>query len=332
MPAEPLTMFEREEIRAGLERNETLTELARRLNRHRCTISSEVNRNGGRAVYRAVDAQARADAHRSRPKTPILQKDPVLAAHVQARLELKDSPMTIAKELAAGTYAVTGVISHETIYSGIYAQGRCGLRRGLHVNLHRSRRCRKRRTAKAEQRQRKSPLGAFKPIADRPAVAGERSEPGHLEGDLILGAGNRSAIITVFDRATRTTWLADLPEDHGAASTLAGLIELCERIAPQYRKTLTWDQGREMARWAELEAACNIEVYFADPHHPWQRPTNENGNGLLRRYVGKGTDLSKFTPADLRRIETRLNTMPRRIFQWKSSQDIADNGTLRATR
>ena len=186
--------------------------------------------------------------------------------------------------------------------------------------------------AKGEQPQKKSPLGEFKPIADRPAAAEERSEPGHLEGDLILGAGNRSAIITVFDRATRTAWLADLPDDHGAASTLGGLVELFERIPPEPRKTLTWDQGREMARWADLEKACNIEVYFAEPHHPWQRPTNENGNGLLRRYVGKGTDLSKFTPEDLRRIETRLNTMPRRIFQWKSSQDISDSATLPVTR
>ena len=315
-------MFEREEIRAGLERNESLTELSRRLSRHRCTVSAEVNRNGGRYLYRAVDAQARADRQRARPKTPILAKDLLLATYVTARLEAKDSPMTISKELAAGVHGVTSKISHETIYAGIYAQGRRGLRRGLHVNLHRSRRCRKRRMAKGEQPQRKSPLGAFKPIADRPAIAGGRSEPGHLEGDLILGAGNRSAIITVFDRATRATWLADLPEDHGASSTLAGLIELCERIPPELRKTLTWDQGREMARWADLEAACNIEVYFAEPHHPWQRPTNENGNGLLRRYVGKGTDLSRFTPEDLRRIETRLNTMPRRIFQWKSSQDI----------
>lgn len=332
MPAEALTMFEREEIRAGLERNESLTELGRRLGRHRCTISAEVNRNGGRALYRAVDAQARADAQRARPKTPILEKDPVLAAHVEARLEAKDSPMTIAWELAAGTHGLTAAISHETIYAGIYAQGRRGLRRGLHLNLQRSRRCRKRRRAQGEQPQRKSPLGEFKPIADRPAVADERSEPGHLEGDLILGAGNRSAIVTVFDRATRMAWLADLPEDHGAASTLAALIELCERIPPQFRKTLTWDQGREMARWAELETACKIDVYFAEPHHPWQRPTNENGNGLLRRYVGKGTDLSKFTPDDLRRIETRLNTMPRRIFQWKSSQEISNNATLQATR
>ena len=123
--------------------------------------------------------------------------------------------MTISKELAAGVHGVTSEISHETIYAGIYAQGRCGQRRGLHVNLHRSRRCPKRRMAKGEEPDRRSPLGAFKAIADRPATAGGRFEPGHLEGDLILGAGNRSAIITVFDWATRTTRLATCPRTTG---------------------------------------------------------------------------------------------------------------------
>jgi IS30 family transposase len=109
---------------------------------------------------------------------------------------------------------------------------------------------------------------------------------------------------------------------HSAEATLAGLVELVERIPRQLRLTLTWDQGREMARWADLENLCGIDVYFAEPHHPWQRPTNENGNGLLRRYVGKGTDLSVYTPTDLRAIEARINTMPRRSLQWSTAHDV----------
>lgn len=194
----------------------------------------------------------------------MLERDPVLAAHVTARLEAKDSPMTISRELAAGAHGVTARISLETICAGIYAQGRHGLRRGLHVNPQRSRRCRKRRMAKGEQPQRRSPLGEFKPIArsaggSRGAVRAGPSrrgpDPWRREpfGD---HHGLRSG--------TRMTWLADLPEDHGAVSMLAGLIELCERIPPELRRTLIWDQGREMALSADLETACNIEVYFAD--------------------------------------------------------------------
>ncbi|MBI2709475.1 MAG: IS30 family transposase [Actinobacteria bacterium] len=248
---------------------------------------------------------------------------PVLAAHVEARLVAKDSPMTIAVELSAGVYPdLDATVSHETIYRAVHAKGR-GLRRGLHVGLHRGRRCRKHRRRPDEaQVTGNGPLGAFNLIGARPEVAAGRDQVGHLEGDLIVGAFNRSAIITVFDRASRHLWLADLPEGHGAAAVLAGLVELVERIPAALRRTLTWDQGREMARHAELAALAGIDVYFADPHSPWQRPTNENGNGLLRRYVGKGTNLAVFNPADLRAIEHRINTMPRRIHHWSTAAQV----------
>jgi IS30 family transposase len=323
MPAEPLTLCDREEIRVGIERGESITAIAAGLDRHRCTISAEVARNGGRDGYRAADAQDRADACRARPKVPVLVARPDLAAHVEARLRAKDSPMTIAIELVRGVYpGVEGRVSHETIYAAVYAQGRRGLARGLHAGLHRRRRCRKHRVPKSRQTQGKSPLGAYRPIASRPPVADGRDEVGHLEGDLIIGAAGASAIATVFDRASRHMWLADLPEGHGAQATLAGLVELVERIPLSLRRTLTWDQGREMARWADLEDLCGIDVYFAEPHHPWQRPTNEAGNGLLRRYVGKSTNLNVYTPADLRSIECRINTMPRRSLHWSSAHDV----------
>lgn len=323
MPAEPMTLCEREEIRAGIERDDSLTAIADKLGRHRTTVSAEVNRNGGRDLYRAVAAQDRADVQRSRPKVPTLVGDRVLAAHVEERLHAKDSPMTISVELERGLYPhISGTVCHETIYGAIHTQGPSrGLPKGLHVHLHRHQRCRKHRLAPGETPTKTSPLGQFNLIGLRPAIAEERTEVGHLEGDLIVGSFNRSAIVTVFDRASRYLWLADLPEDHGAEATLAALVELIDRIPVPLRRTLTWDQGREMARHHDLAQLCGIDVYFAEPHSPWQRPTNENGNGLIRRFVGKGTDLAVYTPDDLRRIEHRINTIPRRSLDWSTAHD-----------
>jgi transposase, IS30 family len=322
MPTAPLTLLEREEIRAGIERDEPHTTIAVRLCRHRGTVSAEVTRNGGRALYRAVAAQERADRERVRPKTPKLVADPRLAEHVTARLLAKDSPMTISIELAAGTHGFVGSVSHECIYQAVYGHGRRGLAQGLHAGLHRHRRCRKHRNPKGYVPVKTGPLGTFNLITVRPAIASTRDEVGHLEGDLIVGAFNRSAIATVFDRASRHVWLADLPEGHGADATLAALVELLERIPESLRRTLTWDQGREMARHGDLTQLAAIDVYFAEPHSPWQRPTNENGNGLLRRYVGKGTDLNRYKADDLRAIEHRINTMPRRSLHWSTAHDV----------
>ena len=320
MPAQPLTAPEREEIRAGIERGEPDHVIAARLGRHRCTINVEINRNGGRSGYTATAAQARAVEQLRRPKTPKLTADPLQAAHITARLEAKDSPMTISRELAAGTHGVVGSVSHECIYQAVYAHGTRGLRAGLHEGLHRRRRCRKHRVFGPPE-PKTSPLGVFNSISARPPIAAERVEVGHLEGDLIIGAHNRSAIVTCIDRASRHLWLADLPEGYDADATLAAVVEILERIPERLRRTLTWDQGREMARHADLAELCGIDVYFADAHSPWQRPTNENGNGLVRRYVGKGTDLALYSPDDLRAIEHRINTIPRRSLDWSTAHD-----------
>lgn len=323
MPADPMTAHDREEIRAGIERQESLTAIAKRIGRDRTAVSREVNRNGGREVYEAVAAQARADAMRARPKVSVLASDPVLAAHVEARLRAKDSPMTISVELERGVYpSIGGRVSHETVYQEVHAQGRRTLPKGLHVHLHRQRRCRKHRRLPGVEPATTGPLGLFTLIVDRPAIAELRTEVGHLEGDLIVGAFNRSAIVTLFDRASRYCWLAEFPEDHGADATLAALVEIFDRIPKHLRRTLTWDQGREMARHHDLAQMVGIDVFFAEPHSPWQRPTNENGNGLLRRYLPKGTDLSRYTADDLRRIEHRLNTMPRRSIGWATATTL----------
>ena len=232
--------------------------------------------------------------------------------------------MTIAIELARGVYPqVTGTVSHEAIYQAIYAHGTRGLAKGLHAGLHRQRRCRRHRLAPGTPPlARSGPLGTFNIIGVRPAEADLRREVGHFEGDLICGSLNKTALVTMFDRASRHVWLADFPEDHGADATLAALCEIFERIPPGLRRTLTWDQGREMARHHDVARLNEIDVYFAESHSPGQRPTNENGNGLIRRYVGKGTNLAVYKPADLRAIETRINTTPRRSLHWSTAQDI----------
>lgn len=320
MPAEPLSACEREEIRAGIERDEPDGVIAARLGRHRTTINREINRNSGRARYSATAAEARAARQRCRSKETKLGAEPALAVHVATRLAAKDSPMTISRELAAGVHGLTAAVSHECIYQAVYAHGTRGLPAGLHAGLHRRRRCRKHRHPGAPPAI-PSPLGEFNLICDRPAIAAERVEIGHLEGDLIIGANNRSAMVTVFDRASRYLWLADMPEGYDADATLAALVELLDRIPPGLRHDLTWDQGREMARHATLAELTGIDIYFAEPHSPWQRPTNENGNGLLRRWLPKGTDLTVHTPADLRALEHRINTIPRRSLNWSTAAD-----------
>ncbi len=324
-------MSERVQIEIGVVTIESARSIAARLDRVPSTVTREFERNGGRDGYSAVTAHARAQSERTRSTSTVFDRDPVLAAHVETRLRALDSPMTIAIELERDLYPdVTATVSHETIYRAVYAHGRRGLAKGLHRCLHRRRRCRKHHRS-AGERSTKGPLGEFNLIFERPDEAEGRQVVGHLEGDLICGSFNRSAIATVFDRASRYCWLVDFPEDHGADATLAAMIELIERIPKHLRRSLTWDQGSEMANHAMLADATGIDVFFAEPHSPWQRPTNENGNGLLRRYVGKGTDLRVYTAEDLRRIEHRLNTMPRRSLGWSTAQTLYDAATVAPT-
>jgi IS30 family transposase len=316
-----LSAHEREEIRVGIETKESLSDVARRLGRVPSTITREVKRNGGRSRYCAASAQGQSQRLRSRPRDTTFQANPELARHVEDRLRAKDSPTTIAIELARAG-GISGVtVSPETIYQGVYAHGAKGLATGLGQHLHRKRSRRRRRCRAGETPKKASPLGAFNLIHLRPEVAHERTEVGHFEGDLIIGAGGKSAIVTLIDRASRLNLIGDLPGGHGAENVLACCVELFERVPVELRRTLAWDQGSEMARHLDLADAVGIDVFFAEPHSPWMRPTNENFNGLLRRYVGKGTDLSIYSQDDLDVISHRINTMPRRIFQWASAED-----------
>ena len=301
-----LDVGEREEIRVGLAAGESLRQIARRLGRCASTVCREVARNGGRSRYQAAAAQRRADRQRRRPKPTRFETDAELAGRVAQRLAAKDSPMAIARSEG---------VSHETIYQAIYAAGGRGLPCGLHHHLHhrrRRRRCRRH----GEQPTRRSPLGVFRPIAARPEAAAAREEIGHFEGDLIIGERGRSAVITLVDRATCFAMLGQLPGAHDADAVLDRLARLFARLPDAGYHTLTWDQGREMAAWTRLEHITGIDVYFADPHSPWQRPVNENFNGLLRRWLPKSTDLAGYDQDDLDTIARQINHMPRRSLGW----------------
>ena len=325
-----LTAYEREEIRVGIEADESLSDIARRLDRAPSTVCREVDRNGGRHRYFATKAEFRAVAKRRRPKQTKFQSNRALCDHVESRLVAKDSPMTIAIELARAGGIGGDTVSAESIYLGVYAHGTRGLAAGLGRHLHR-RRGRRKPRCRTGTPTKVGPLGIFNLIGLRPAIADERTEVGHFEGDLIIGARGRSAIVTLVDRTSRFNLTGDLPEGHDATSVLACCIELFERVPEELRLTLTWDQGTELARHEDLAVAVGIDVFFAEPHSPWQRPSNEHFNGQLRRYVGKGTDLSVYSQQDLDVISYRLNTMPRRIHNWESAQDRYDAAIVALT-
>ena len=310
MPGDVLSAEEREEIRVGIDRGDSLAGVALYLGRPTSTVSREVRRNGGRKRYCAVEAHRRATRRRARPRPTVFEADLALAERVADQLAHKDSPMTIA---------IFEGISHETIYQGIYANGRRGLAAGLGRHLHRRRRHRKARPRGGAVTTKGSPLGRFKPIALRPMAALEREEVGHLEGDLIIGQAGASAVVTLIDRASSLVMLGSLQDGHTSDQVVSRVRRLLRRLPAAACLTLTWDQGREMAHWCELEEVADVDVYFADPHAPWQRPVNENFNGLVRRWLPKGTDLSIYTQDDLEAIAMQINSMPRRSLGWDSA-------------
>ena len=312
-----LSLDEREVIAVTVAAGRSLLEAAAQLRRDPSTIRREVARNGGRSRYSAVRAQRRADRMRARPKVSKLEADGELAAHVAERLRAKDSPMTVSIELARGTHGVTGKISHETIYQALYQ------RRGLDVDTRQCLHLKRRRRKHRNQHRAGSShsLQNYRPIAERPAIAAQRVEVGHFEGDLITGAYNRSAKITMFDRASRRLWLRSTASK-SADDVFAALVALLDEIPAHLRRTLTWDQGSELARHLEIAERCEIDIYICDKNAPWQRPTNENGNAFVRRYVGNGTNLAAIDDHHCARIEHRINTTPRRSLTWNTALDV----------
>src|SRR5215217_4614357 len=311
-----LSMVEREEI-AVLRGRVSIREVARRLGRAPSTVSRELARNAPPrrpTGYRATSAQARADARARRPKTTRLARCERLRQYVQDHLGGVErwSPEQVSRRLVLDFPDDEQMrVSHEAIYQALYVQGRGHLRRDLSTCLRTGRAVRRpRRRADARQARERVPAELL--ISQRPAEVGDRAVPGHWEGDLIIGADSRSAIGTLVERTTRFVILLHLPADHGAVAVREAIAATITTLPAQLRRSLTWDQGSELAQHTQLKIDTGLDIYFCDPHSPWQRGTNENTNGLLRQYFPKGTDLSLHSPERLLEVATELNARPRK--------------------
>jgi transposase, IS30 family len=315
-----LSLEERVEIRAWLEAGEAFAEIGRRLGRATSTISREVGGIAGRGSYRPVTAHRQAWAQARRPKVTRLAANAELCRRVIADLERLWSPQEISGRLRREFPEDPEMqVSHETIYKSLFIQGRGELRRELARCLRTGRSRRQpRRRAGAERRGR---IPAMVPISQRPAEVADRAVPGHWEGDLIIGARNRSAVGTLVERTSRLTVLLHLPDDYSAASVRAAATEAVLGLPEALRRTLTWDQGNEMADHARFSVDTGVAVYFCDPHTPWQRPTNENTNGLLRQYLPKGTNLAAVSRDDLQAIADSLNGRPRKVLDYMTPSE-----------
>ena len=311
-----LSLAEREEIALGLAREESCREIAQRLGRPASTISREVRRNGCRGVYRALAAQAQADARAARPKQAKLAGNQELRGWVQGRLQDRWSPEQISARLVIEFPGRPEMrVSHETIYQSLYVQGRGALRRELAACLRTGRALRKPRRTEGERR---GKIPGMVNISERPAEAADRAVPGHWEGDLLIGKDGKSAVGTLVERTTRFTLLVPLPAGHDAPAVAQALIPVAGGLPAALRRSLTWDQGKEMAGHAQIAVAADVDIYFCDPHSPWQRGSNENTNGLLRQYFPKGTSLAGHSPADLAAVADELNGRPRKTLGWKT--------------
>jgi IS30 family transposase len=308
-----LGLADREEIVLGLVRGESLTAIAARIGRATSTVSREVNANGGRGAYRAARAHEWAIRRGRRPKTRKLVVHPPLAAQIAEWLVELWSPEEIARRLRLEFPDDPMMrVSHETIYQSLFVQGRGELRRELHRCL-RSGRAARRPQHRMERRGR---LKDMVMISERPAEAADRAVPGHWEGDLIIGKNGLSAVGTLVERATRYVMLLHLPDGHTAEAVRLAMTDAIQTLPAELARTITWDQGKEMGQHAQFTVDTGIQIYFCDPHSPWQRGSNENTNGLLRQYMPKGTDLSVHSAEDLARFARSLNNRPRETLQW----------------
>jgi IS30 family transposase len=311
-----LSGSDREEISRGLAAGHSCRAISRRMGRAASTVSREVGRSGGRHRYRAAEAELAAARRRRRPKPTKLARLPGLRAEVVRRLKLYWSPQQISGWLKlefAGDPDMQ--ISHETIYITLYVQGRGQLRKELTKHL------RTRRSVRQAKQRLPSGRGHIPDrimISQRPAEVSDRAVPGHWEGDLLLGKPT-DAIGTLVERSTRFVILFGLPAGRFSAEAVRqGLTKSILQLPASLRRSLTWDQGKEMSEHFRFTVETGVQIYFCDPSSPWQRGTNENTNGLLRQYFPKGHSLVRVTQAELDQVADQLNGRPRQTLGWRT--------------
>jgi IS30 family transposase len=312
-----LSLEDRVEIQVGIERGESGAQIGRRLGWDASTVTREIARHSpaGRDGYRPFEAHRRACANARRVKPTKLASNPVLLALVSTWLEQWWSPQQIARRLREEFADRPEMwVSHETIYKSLYVQGRGELRRELA-------RCLRSGRAKRRSNNPGSTIGKIPGmvnISERPAEVEDRAVPGHWEGDLIMGASNRSAVGTLVERSTRFVMLLHLGEDKSAAAVREAMAAKIMELPETLRRSVTWDQGKEMVEHRRFKIDTGVQIYFCDPHSPWQRGSNENTNGLLRQYMPKGTDLRQHSQADLDAYAHSLNGRPRQTLNWRT--------------
>lgn len=312
MPGKRLTLEERRFIEAARRERLSCRAIGRELGRPHTTVSWEVARNRqANGAYRCVVADFRSRQRARRPKSLKLARHPRLARRVSRLLQRGWSPEQIAVRFRREhPDDRRWWVSAEAIYHSLYVQGRGGLRAELTAHL------------KLQRTARKQGLGRGRldtvHISHRPAEARDRAVPGHWEGDLLLGRGNLSQVGMLTERTTRFTLLFALPGDRKATTVRDALAAAVHTIPRQLRRSLTWDNGKEMAEHLAFTAATDLQVYFCDPGHPWQRGTAENTIGLVRAYLPKGEDLSHYTPRQIASYAVMLNERPRRTLGWRS--------------
>jgi IS30 family transposase len=311
-----LTLPQREEISRGISAGMTARAIAAAVGKHHSTISREIARNGGRNEYRANLAEAAAWRRARRPKCCLLQERPRLRAYVVRGLERRWSPQQIAKRLEVEHPNDHSMhVSHETIYRSLFVQSRGVLRKELTHHLRSCRSLRRARKASNKGQGRGQIVDAIS-ISERPAQAEDRAVPGHWEGDLISGKGN-SHIATLVERHSRFLLLVKVPGKE-TLPVIGALSKKMKKLPTELRQSLTWDRGKEMANHVSFTVATDMQVYFCDPHSPWQRGTNENTNGLLRQYFPKGTDLSVHSQSHLDAVARELNQRPRETLEFRT--------------
>jgi IS30 family transposase len=337
-PAKPtrsrrqLTLEHRQTIAVRLAQGWASKRIAEDIGFHASTVGREIKRNGElkSASHRSLSyhpgrAQTRAELASKRPKPSKLHPDvnPDLHDHVQAELKLDRSPEQISKRLVLDFPDRPEMrVSHETIYQGLYVESRGALKKELTRHLRTGRSVRKPQRAAATRTSRIPPELN---IGNRPPEIELKDIPGHWEGDLICGTQNRSAIGTLVERVTGFVLLLHLPDGHDAEAVRDAMIDTIQALPDALRLSVTWDQGVELARHAEITLATDIDIWFCDPHSPWQRGSNENTNGLLRQYFPKGTDLSVHSPERLAEVIGLLNGRPRKRLGWLNPREALNN-------